>query len=203
MIKVKRDIAGGVAVSDQLTDITVRVRPLRAHSVGQCATILADEQVVCGPFSPDDMSESLAAAAWVVGEYCNQLEDVAAVVGALVRPSSAQMPAHIQSVYLQTLLKVFVSLHTEGSAASGCVGSPVTPGCLAPDLLSLDPMDDGSVGGLAEAPPPAPAAAAGSDSAACPAFAALSAADIADISETIVKGAEMLTSSASMEVQER
>ena len=202
MIKVKRDIAGGVAVADQLTDITVRVRPLRAHSVSQCAAILADEQVVCGPFTPDDMAEALSAAAWVVGEYCKQLEDVVGLVGALVRPTSALLPAHIQSVYLQTLLKVFVALHTDGVGGDTLrVGSPATPGSVQPDLLSLDPMME--EGTAAEAAQPATPAADSDRGERAPAFASMSAEDIASLSETIVAGAEMLMSSSSMEVQER
>jgi AP-3 complex subunit delta-1 len=53
--------------------------------------------------------EALKAVAWIIGEYAHFITDHKEVIGALTQPSVAQLPAHVQAVYVQSVLKVISS----------------------------------------------------------------------------------------------
>ena len=59
----------GETISNQLIDVTARVKTIRSYAVKKMAIVLGDETFLeIGDVG--DAAEVLGAAAWICGEYC-------------------------------------------------------------------------------------------------------------------------------------
>uniref|UniRef100_K3WSH4 AP-3 complex subunit delta n=1 Tax=Globisporangium ultimum (strain ATCC 200006 / CBS 805.95 / DAOM BR144) TaxID=431595 RepID=K3WSH4_GLOUD len=118
----------GIEVARQLLDIAVRVKSVRSVMVENMVDLLMEKDALSGP-GASTLSEVYYAAAWITGEYVMEyLEDVDEededddddeerdseeeklariedLVDEMLQPRTTSLPAHVQTVYIQTLLK--------------------------------------------------------------------------------------------------
>jgi AP-3 complex subunit delta-1 len=101
----------GEILEKQITDVALRVLPVRAYAVQECTKVLIQRTEVL------ILPQVLPAAAWIVGEYSDLLEgDYHNLVQALTLVSSVgRLQTATQSVYIQAALKVFAAA-TNGKA---------------------------------------------------------------------------------------
>jgi len=97
----------GALIASQLMDTAIRVKVIRPFAVTNMVKLIVDDRFFndIGPNS--SMLEVLYAAAWLVGEFAECVEDPVDVVNGLLRQEVTSLPAHIQSVYMQNALKIF------------------------------------------------------------------------------------------------
>ncbi|KAG8807243.1 AP-3 complex subunit delta, partial [Serendipita sp. 399] len=93
-------------VREQLMDVVIRVKACRAYAVKLMTKLLDDDALVLGANDPTKCTGVLWAAAWICGEYCDDLSDPRYALMRLVIPSIALLPADIISIYLQSAVKV-------------------------------------------------------------------------------------------------
>lgn len=124
----------GVEVARQLLDIAVRVKSVRSVMVANMMELLMEKDALSGP-GASTLSEVLYAAAWIAGEYVLEyLEDVddddeddddddddervsedeklariEDLVDEMLQPRTTALPAHVQTVYIQALLKLLTA----------------------------------------------------------------------------------------------
>ncbi|TYZ68367.1 hypothetical protein PybrP1_005937 [[Pythium] brassicae (nom. inval.)] len=124
----------GVEVARQLLDIAVRVKSVRSVMVANMVELLMEKDALSGP-GASTLSEVLYAAAWIAGEYVLEyLEDVddedededddddderdseeeklarvEDLVDEMLQPRTTALPAHVQTVYIQALLKLLTA----------------------------------------------------------------------------------------------
>eukprot|EP01119_Soliformovum_irregulare_P006547 TRINITY_DN1867_c0_g1_i1.p1 TRINITY_DN1867_c0_g1~~TRINITY_DN1867_c0_g1_i1.p1 ORF type:complete len:1143 (+),score=392.91 TRINITY_DN1867_c0_g1_i1:240-3431(+) len=131
----------GVMISGQFMDLIIRVPILRPVGVKLMATLLKDARFFSENPQEGGNCEVLYAAGWVVGEFCSEhIKDHLAALESLLVPSAATLPAHIQGVYMQAVVKIFGVLVGDGSAA------PVVQNLLDPTesvASSSKPVDQG------------------------------------------------------------
>ncbi|TKA26294.1 hypothetical protein B0A50_05073 [Salinomyces thailandicus] len=96
------------AVGAELLNVAVRVKAVRpeAAAAAQTLLLLENRQEVF-PSATNGGQGVLSAAAFVAGEYASMLSDADAVLTSLLDDSSASLPAHALSSYLQALPKIF------------------------------------------------------------------------------------------------
>ena len=118
LVRVPSSSHGGL-VGDQLVDICLRVEVVRESAVAILKPLLLDPTLLENTASNATVAEALKSIAWIVGEYSRFVTDYDEVVAALSHPNVANLPPHVQAVYVQSLLKVYataVSPHTRGQA---------------------------------------------------------------------------------------
>lgn len=95
----------GSLLEKQITDVALRVLPVRTYAVQECTKVLIQKTEVMV------LPQVLPAAAWIVGEYSDLLNgDYHNLVRALSHSSNVgQMPSSTQAVYIQAALKVFAA----------------------------------------------------------------------------------------------
>ncbi|CAO3623045.1 unnamed protein product [Cunninghamella echinulata] len=103
----------GEILTNQLMDVTVRVKSVREYSVKQMFNLLSDKQFLEASKKKDSNIEVLSAAAWICGEYCHNLDNVPATLECLLTPYASQLPVKVQTVYVQNILKVYAYWVTE------------------------------------------------------------------------------------------
>eukprot|EP00026_Physarum_polycephalum_P000665 Phypoly_transcript_00666.p1 GENE.Phypoly_transcript_00666~~Phypoly_transcript_00666.p1 ORF type:complete len:1220 (+),score=294.05 Phypoly_transcript_00666:473-3661(+) len=98
----------GSLIASQILDVMIRVEVVRPFGVKQMVSLLRDSHLFSNPTS-GGICEVLYAAAWSVGEFARNMEDISPtdVLGALLQPQAAALPPHIQSVFMQNALKIF------------------------------------------------------------------------------------------------
>ncbi|KAF1333177.1 Ap-3 complex subunit delta, partial [Globisporangium splendens] len=118
----------GIEVARQLLDIAVRVKSVRSVMVENMIDLFMEKDALSGP-GASTLSEVYYAAAWITGEYVMEyLEDIddededdeedeerdseeeklariEDLVDEMLQPRTTSLPAHVQTVYIQTLLK--------------------------------------------------------------------------------------------------
>ncbi|KAL2740894.1 AP-3 complex subunit delta-1 [Vespula squamosa] len=99
----------GPLVATQLLDVAIRVQAIRKYAVHQCALLLEDSYLFIGQPGAT-MSEVLYAAAWICGEFSNELEDPLGTLHSMLRSQAFSLPGHIQAVYVHNILKLSVVL---------------------------------------------------------------------------------------------
>lgn len=125
----------GIEVARQLVDIAVRVKSVRSVLVDNMVALLMEKDALSGP-GASTLSEVYYAAAWIAGEYVMEyLDDVddddeeddddedddretedeklarlEDLVDEMLQPRTTSLPAHVQTVYIQTLLKVVAAM---------------------------------------------------------------------------------------------
>eukprot|EP01114_Cavostelium_apophysatum_P002110 TRINITY_DN1183_c0_g1_i5.p1 TRINITY_DN1183_c0_g1~~TRINITY_DN1183_c0_g1_i5.p1 ORF type:complete len:1154 (-),score=375.58 TRINITY_DN1183_c0_g1_i5:267-3728(-) len=108
--------AHGNLISAQFMDVIIRVNVVREFGVRNMLSLLRDSSLLSDNLKEGANCEVLYAAAWAVGEFSGSVEDKLGAVEALLQPRVVHLPSHIQSIYMQSALKLF------GSAAA-----PATP----------------------------------------------------------------------------
>jgi|TARA_B110000259_G_scaffold3013_1_gene3510 AP-3 complex subunit delta-1 len=108
LTKVPSSAHGGL-VGDQLVDICLRVEVVRESAVAILKPLLLDPALLENTPSNATVPEALKSIAWIIGEYAHFITDVDEVVEALSSPNVTNLPAHVQAVYVQSLLKVYAS----------------------------------------------------------------------------------------------
>jgi AP-3 complex subunit delta-1 len=107
----------GVDVGDQLSyqflDVSVRVKSIRSNSVKFATRLLQDTSLLDKIDSPATNIKVLFAAAWVCGEYNENLMNPEIILTYLFRPQTPRLPFDVQSAYLQAALKIYYRFATE------------------------------------------------------------------------------------------
>ncbi|RQM16544.1 hypothetical protein DD237_001040 [Peronospora effusa] len=124
----------GVEVARQLVDIAVRVKSVRSIMVDSMIQLLVETEALSGP-GASTLQEVYYAAAWIMGEYVmtflndvdddeeeeddddeeketeeeklQRLEDLA---GDILQPRANALPARVQTVFIQALLKILAAM---------------------------------------------------------------------------------------------
>ncbi len=65
------------------------------------------------------ISEVLYAAAWIVGEFSEHLSDARATLDSLLNPKVTSLPAHIQAVFIQNIVKLYARFLIKAEAEVG------------------------------------------------------------------------------------
>jgi AP-3 complex subunit delta-1 len=108
LVRVPSSSHGGL-VGDQLVDICLRVEVVRESAVAVLKPLLLDPTLLENTASNATVPEALKSIAWIVGEYAYYITDHDEVIQALSHPGVANLPPHVQAVYVQSLLKVYAS----------------------------------------------------------------------------------------------
>lgn len=58
----------------------------------------------------------LYAAAWIVGEFAEHLSDSRATLDTLLNPKVTSLPAHIQAVFIQNIVKLYARFLVKAEA---------------------------------------------------------------------------------------
>lgn len=114
-----RAVTGDEVLADigrELRNVAVRVRSIRPEAVHAAASLLleAEEQSTVHS-SPDVGGGAIPFAAWVVGEYAEQLVDLDGTLATLTQANIATRPYAVTCAYLQAIPKLIVSLVTRAS----------------------------------------------------------------------------------------
>ncbi|KAJ8577869.1 hypothetical protein ON010_g1337 [Phytophthora cinnamomi] len=124
----------GVEVARQLVDIAVRVKSVRSVMVDNMIELLMEKEALSGP-GAGTLQEVYYAAAWITGEYVmeflddvddddeeeededddreteeeklQRLEDLS---DEMLQPRTTTLPGHVQTVFIQALLKILTAM---------------------------------------------------------------------------------------------
>jgi len=107
------DIGG--QIRDQLVDVVGRVRAARAYAVKLMVKVLSDETFLLNAGEPGSCSEVLWAAAWICGEFCDELVAPEELLPYLLHPNVALLDSEIIAVYIQAANKIFGYWATEAA----------------------------------------------------------------------------------------
>ncbi|KAK2461539.1 hypothetical protein APHAL10511_006002 [Amanita phalloides] len=99
------DIGG--EIRDHLVDVVGRVKATRPYAVKLMQALLTDDSLVLNANDRGSCSEVLWAAAWISGEYCEELLNPQALIPHLLKPEISNLSPDIVAVYIQSALKVF------------------------------------------------------------------------------------------------
>ncbi|XP_030747529.1 AP-3 complex subunit delta-1 [Sitophilus oryzae] len=103
----------GHVIGSQLMDVCIRVQAIRAFAVAEMAQLL-DVYTSTSQFTI--MQEVLYAAAWLIGEFANELKDTEQTLRCMLKYKS--LPQHIEAVFIHNILKLFAYI-MEGYALYG------------------------------------------------------------------------------------
>ncbi|XP_046843480.1 AP-3 complex subunit delta-1-like isoform X1 [Xenia sp. Carnegie-2017] len=97
----------GKLIAAQMLDVPIRVKAVRSYAV-QCLSFLLDSSdLLSGSIQKHGMCEVLFAAAWICGEFAHFLSDQKVVLMFMLKSRVSSLPGHIQSVYVQNILKLY------------------------------------------------------------------------------------------------
>lgn len=105
LIQLEAGSKHGSVIAEQLLDVTIRVESVREFAVTEMSSLLDTFPVTS---QSSTMYEVLYAAAYIVGEFCQHLTDQEHTLNVMLRERS--VPGHIQAVYVQNILKLYVYL---------------------------------------------------------------------------------------------
>ncbi|KAJ7269381.1 adaptin N terminal region-domain-containing protein [Mycena haematopus] len=97
----------GAGIRDQLVDVVGRVKGVRRYAVKLMYTLLCDDTMLHNARDEGSCSEVLWAAAWICGEYCNELSEPQKLLPYLLQPEIATLLPEIIAVYIQAASKIF------------------------------------------------------------------------------------------------
>ncbi|CAJ0963494.1 unnamed protein product, partial [Mesorhabditis belari] len=102
----------GAKIAEQIQDVTVRVESIRHFSVSQMALLVENANLLLSGSAQQrsNISEVLLAAAWICGEYSENVRDKPSVLEAMLKAKPSLMPGHILSVYVQNIGKLYAAL---------------------------------------------------------------------------------------------
>ncbi|KAG9313936.1 adaptin N terminal region-domain-containing protein [Chiua virens] len=105
----------GAQIRDQLVDVVGRVRAARGYAVKLMVKVLSDETLLLNSGEPGSCSEVLWAAAWICGEFCDELLAPEELLPFLLHPNVALLDPEIIAVYIQAANKIFGYWATEAA----------------------------------------------------------------------------------------
>ncbi|KAL4235570.1 AP-3 complex subunit delta-1 [Mactra antiquata] len=88
----------------------LRVQAMRSFPVSQMAVLLENSHLLANNSQRNGICEVLYAAAWLCGEFPDQLSDPRSVLDAMLKPKITALPGHIQSVYVQNIIKLYANI---------------------------------------------------------------------------------------------
>ncbi|KXN90087.1 AP-3 complex subunit delta-1 [Leucoagaricus sp. SymC.cos] len=97
----------GAEIRDQLVDVVGRVRAARRYAVQLMYSVLTDDSMLHNAGEEGSCSEILWAAAWIAGEYCEELSEPDRLLPYLLKPEITRLPSGTISVYIQAAIKTF------------------------------------------------------------------------------------------------
>ncbi|KAF9453879.1 Ap3d1 protein [Macrolepiota fuliginosa MF-IS2] len=97
----------GAEIRDQLVDVVGRVRAARRYTVKLMYSVLTDDSMLQNAGEEGSCSEVLWAAAWIVGEYCEELSEPERLLPYLLQPNITRLPPDTVSIYIQAAIKIF------------------------------------------------------------------------------------------------
>jgi len=99
----------GVLIANQFMDVIIRVNIVRPFGIKNMISLLRDTQILSDNLREGGNCEVLYSAAWVVGEFATFVDNILSVIESLLQPRVVHLPPHIQSVYMQSVLKLFAT----------------------------------------------------------------------------------------------
>lgn len=97
----------GNVIATQLLDVSIRVQAVRSFAVTEMTSLLESFPVTT---QSGTMFEVLYAAAWIVGEFATEENDLERILNILLK--SRSLPGHIQGVYIQNIIKLATRILT-------------------------------------------------------------------------------------------
>lgn len=122
LIQLETGSKHGSVIAEQLLDVTIRVESVRKFSVNEMANLI--DGFPCSS-QTSTMYEVLYAAAWIIGEFGEALENPDDALKMLLKERAA-LPGHIQAVFVQNSIKLFIHLlekSVEGGSVDGISGT--------------------------------------------------------------------------------
>ena len=77
---------------------------------------MENSHLFTGSTQKDGISEVLYAAAWIVGEFSEHLSEPRATLDSLLNPKVTALPAHVQAVFVQNIVKLYASILVKAEA---------------------------------------------------------------------------------------
>lgn len=100
----------GRLIAAQMLDVAIRVQAIRSFAVAQMAVLLENSHLLASNSQRNGICEVLYAAAWLCGEFPDELGDPKSVLDAMLKPKITALPGHIQSVYVQNIVKIYANI---------------------------------------------------------------------------------------------
>ncbi|XP_069127630.1 AP-3 complex subunit delta-1-like [Argopecten irradians] len=100
----------GRLIASQMLDVAIRVQAIRPFAVSQMAVLLENSHLLANNSQRNGICEVLYAAAWICGEFSSHLKDPRVTLEAMLKPKITALPGHIQSVYVQNIIKLFANV---------------------------------------------------------------------------------------------
>ncbi|KAG6889341.1 hypothetical protein C0995_001749 [Termitomyces sp. Mi166 len=97
----------GAEIRDQIVDVVGRVKAVRRYAVKLMYQLISDDTMVRNAHEEGSCSEVLWAAAWVCGEYCDELAEPHKLLPYLLQPEVLSVAPEIVAVYIQAATKIF------------------------------------------------------------------------------------------------
>ncbi|KAK3753179.1 hypothetical protein RRG08_024453 [Elysia crispata] len=97
----------GKLIANQMLDVAIRVQAIRHFAVSQMALLLENSHILANNSHRNGICEVLYAAAWICGEFSEHLSNPKATLEAMLRPKITSLPGHIQSIFVQNILKLY------------------------------------------------------------------------------------------------
>ncbi|CAD5114681.1 DgyrCDS3727 [Dimorphilus gyrociliatus] len=97
----------GNLISSQMLDVAIRVSAIREFAVSQMKNLLENAHIFANNCQRNGICEVLSAAAWICGEFSDYIEDIPATIETMLKPKVTILPGHIQSMFVQNILKLF------------------------------------------------------------------------------------------------
>jgi AP-3 complex subunit delta-1 len=105
LIQLETGSKHGSIIAEQLLDVTIRVESVRKFSVNEMVNLINSFP---SSSQTNTMYEVLYAAAWIIGEFANEIEVPFEVLKLFLIERS--IPGHIQAVFVQNSVKIFTQL---------------------------------------------------------------------------------------------
>eukprot|EP01098_Paradermamoeba_levis_P007609 TRINITY_DN3155_c0_g3_i7.p1 TRINITY_DN3155_c0_g3~~TRINITY_DN3155_c0_g3_i7.p1 ORF type:complete len:851 (+),score=264.14 TRINITY_DN3155_c0_g3_i7:120-2672(+) len=114
----------GKLIAAQLLDVGIRVKSVRPAIVKSMFLLLQDPKIMNEHPEGSTTFEVLESAAWIIGEFIDQIDSTAGVIEALLHPHVFSLPPHVQSVFIQNALKVLAFKARTSGGSQNLVGEP-------------------------------------------------------------------------------
>lgn len=99
----------GTLIAEQIQDVAVRVQSVRHFAVSQMVLLVQNAQLLLqgNAAKRQNMADVLLAAAWICGEFGQHVNDVWALLDAMLRLKLSIVPGALLSVYVQNMSKLY------------------------------------------------------------------------------------------------
>ncbi|ELT88988.1 hypothetical protein CAPTEDRAFT_18044 [Capitella teleta] len=108
----------GKLIASQMLDVAIRVQAIRPFAVSQMAILLENSHLLANNSQRNGICEVLYAAAWICGEFSEHLRDPQGTLEAMLRSKVTQLPGHIQSIYVQNIVKLYSRVLSQAESES-------------------------------------------------------------------------------------